>query len=119
MFYINVQEYLLKFPFISEYDMCLIMLYILYIAMTLVGDWLLFQIKANTLFDLLYRLENKHCGRGIWHLIWRAPQTSFREVVNSRMTRPLSQICNNIVSEIRWWTRITDVETPSYFYHKL
>ena len=35
------------------------MLYILYIATTLVGDEHLFQIRANVLFVLLYRLEIK------------------------------------------------------------
>ena len=35
------------------------MLYILYIVTTLVGDWHLFQIRANVLFVLLYRLEIK------------------------------------------------------------
>ena len=58
-FYINVQVHLLKFSYILEYKLCLIMLYILYIARTDVGDWHLFQIGPNVLFVALFRLEIK------------------------------------------------------------
>ena len=54
-----LKESLVKFSLSSDYLSRLIMLYILYIALTLVGDEHLFQIRANVLFFLLYRLEIK------------------------------------------------------------
>ena len=45
--YINVQEYLLKFSFIEEYNLCLIMLYIYIVHSDDSGRWLALISNKN------------------------------------------------------------------------